>query len=150
MGVKSGSSITCAFLSLFLIGDVFAQDATQNPTLANDWFFSLGTACTISDPRVGLGTDESSTVLIDLETLGLDGDDNDYYVHAHWQGLNRWRFSCTTFLSAADGGRFTDQDYTFGDLTIPAGSGVSIDTKAQFYVVNAHYALWQKPRWDTS
>ncbi len=142
-----------AILSLALAalagpGHGLAQEATTNPTLASDWMFSAGTAFTRNDPKIGLAPDNARVTLIDLEALGVDDEDNDFYFSVTWQGLKRWRFDFTTYVTALDGGLFTDKDYQFGELDIPAGSGIGFDTKSRFYILNAHYAIWQKPRWE--
>lgn len=137
-----------ALLGALAATGVQAQDPSQNPTLAADWIISGGTAFTHNDPKIGLAPEGERVSLIDLDTLGVDADDNDFSFSLAWQGPERWRLAFTTYASAVDGGLFTDKDYEFGDLDIPAGSGLAIDTKARFYIVNAHYSIWQKPRWE--
>ncbi len=135
-------------LSLLASTPAVAQDATTNPTIASDWLISVGTAFTENDPKIGLAPDGARVTLIDLEALGIDPDDNDYYVAATWQAPRRWRLDFTTYVSKLDGGLFTDKDYTYGDLVIPAGSGLAMDLSSRFYVLNAHYSFWKKPRWE--
>jgi hypothetical protein len=126
----------------------FADEATTNPTLAADWIISAGLANTNSDPRVGLAPDGSRVTLIDLDVLGVDADNYDTYLSVSWQAPERWRLSFTTYTSKVEGGRFSDRDYEYGDLDIPAGSGIELDFKSTFYILNADYAFWNKPRWE--
>lgn len=146
----SNRLMKCAALALAsLVTMPVMADRSDNPSLAADWLFSGGTAFTRNDPKIGLGNPDVGNVsLIDLDRLGVDDSDQDLYGAVHWQGLNRWRFGFSTYVTSVDGGRFTDVDYTYGDLTIPAGSGVSVDTESRFYILNAHYAIWQRPNWE--
>jgi hypothetical protein len=105
-------------------------------------------AFTDSDPRIGLAPDGSQVTLIDVESLGVDADDYDTYLSISWQAPERWRLNFTTYTSKVDGGRFSDRDYEYGDIEIPAGSGIAMNFKSSFYILNAHYAFWQKPRWE--
>jgi len=144
-------SIPRLFACLVLLASAVgagADEPTTNPTLTSDWQFSVGTAFTKNDPRIGLARDGQRVTLIDLDALGVDADDNDFYFSATWQAPKRWRLDFTTYVSKIDGGLFTDRDYVYGDIEIPAGSGIAVDTSSRFYILNAHYAIWQKPRWE--
>lgn len=122
---------------------------SDNPTLASDWIWNLGAAFVSSDPVIGLGRDETGQIpLIDLSRTDGDGDTTAFFGRLAWQGLERWRFGFTTYDTDFDGGRFTDDDVSFGDLEIPAGSGIDVSTETRFYIFNAHYAIWQQPNWE--
>lgn len=124
-------------------------DPSDNPTLASDWIWNLGTAVVSSDPVIGVGRDETGQIpVIDLSRTDGDGDTTAFFGRIAWQGTERWRLAFTTYDTDFDGGRFTDRDLSFGELEIPAGSGIEATSDTRFYILNVHYAIWQHPNWE--
>lgn len=131
-------------LVLLFVSNAFAQETSGNPLLDDDWIIRVGATKIDAEVKVGLSNPELGSIpLIDLDKLGVDAGFTSFWTHVIWQAPERWSWGFNYFRSEADGEHLTSEDIEFGDLTIPAGSGVKSDFVTNFYVLNGYYDFYQ-------
>lgn len=134
-----------ALLVLFSL-PATAQESNGHSLLNDDWILRLGVQRSNADAKVGLGNPQLGTIpLLDFDALGLDPKFDSAWAHFLWQAPERWSWGFNYFRSKAEGQHLTSQDLQFGDLVIPAGTGVAEEFTSNFYVFNAYYDLYQRP-----
>jgi hypothetical protein len=121
-----------------------AQETSGNPLLADDWLIRVGAAAVKADVKAGLSNEQLGSIpVIDLDQLGVDPDFTSFWTHIIWQAPKRWSWGLNYFRSVAEGEHLTDMDIEYGDLTIPAGTGVTSDFTTNFYVLNGYWDFYQ-------
>jgi hypothetical protein len=104
------------------------QDAPQipnNPALTDTWFFGLGTTFMTSNTQAQLNGTSGAGVVIDFEeAFGLAKSEWAPEGLARWRFSERWRLEFEYFSLNRSNSRTTQQDVTWGDTTIPAGTTV--------------------------
>ena len=129
---------------LIFSGNTFAQEATQHPIFSEDWLIRIGGQRADADVRIGLGNPDLGEIsIIDLEAGNSDTSVTSFWTNIIWQGPERWSFGFSYFLAEADTERVTSQDVTYGELEIPAGTGIQGDFNTDFYVLNGFYDFYQ-------
>lgn len=130
--------ISLAFVSFQL----YAQEGADHPLFKDDWLVRVGANQADADARVGLANENTGNIpIVDLNKLGVDTTFTSLYANLIWQKPDRWNWSLTYFESRAAGDRVTDSDISFGDLEIPAGTGITSDFTTRFLVLNGAYDI---------
>ena len=138
----------CLLLTSMLLAafDSPAQEGSDHPLFQDDWLIRLGGQQADADVRAGLANSDLGEIpIIDLSGSAVDTTVNSFWADILWQGPERWSFGLSYYQAEADGQRITDTDITFGDLLIPAGTGVTAEFTTDFYVLNAYYDFYQAP-----
>jgi hypothetical protein len=126
--------------------DASAQDGSTHPLFTDDWLFRAGGQQADADVTAGLANEQLGNIpVIDLSGSGVDTEVTSFWGNVLWQAPARWSLGFTYFLSEAEGSRVSDSDFTFGNLVIPAGTGISTNFSTDFYVFNAYYDFFQRP-----
>ena len=126
--------------------DLAAQDGSSHPLFQDDWLFRIGGQQTDADAKAGLANPALGEIpILDIGSAGGDTTISSFWGSVLWQGPERWSFGFSYFRAEADGQRLLDSDFTFGDLTIPAGTGVSGEFTTDFYILNGYYDFYQAP-----
>jgi hypothetical protein len=126
--------------------DASAQDGSNNPLLSSDWLIRIGGQQSDADASIGLSNEELGEIpIVDLNRLGVDSEVTSLWANFLWQAPERWSVGFNYFQAEAEGSRITDEDIEFGDLVIPAGTGINAKFTTDFYVLNAYYDLFQRP-----
>ena len=127
----------------------FAQESGRNPLLDSDWLFRAGWQRIDADANIGLANPDFGTIpIIDFDTLGVDPTFNSIWLEGIWQSPERWSVGLNYFQSKAEGALTTSKEIEFGDLLIPAGTGVATNFETKFYILNAYYDFFKNPRTD--
>lgn len=146
--MKTTKTLTALAL-LVLLGtapDAHAQDGSTHPLFTDDWLFRFGGQEADADVTVGLANEQLGTIpVIDLAGTGVDTKLTSFWGNVLWQGPERWSVGFNYFQSEADGSRLSDTDLTFGNLVIPAGTGISASFSTDFYVLNGYYDFYRAP-----
>ena len=125
---------------------IYAADGSTNPLFENDWLFRIGGQRAEADVKVGLANPELGDIpIIDISSQGADTTVSSIWANVMWQAPERWSIGLSYFQAKADNDRLTDEDLTFGDLEIPAGTGISTAFETDFYVINAFYDFYRAP-----
>ena len=133
-------------LSFLVSPNVMAQDAADHPLFTDDWLFRVGGQRTDASVGVGLANEELGEIpIFDLDKAGVDPKFSSLWAHIIWQAPERWSWGFNYFRSEVDGETLTDSDIMFGDLEIPAGTGVRSEFITNFYVLNGYYDFFQRP-----
>lgn len=135
-------------LTLLLIssGPLFAQDGSNHPLFADDWLIRIGGQTADADVKAGLSNPEFGNIpVIDIGAGDGDTSITSFWGNVLWQAADRWSFGFSYFQAEADGRKILDEDFNFGDLTIPAGTGVVGDFSTDFYVLRGYYDFYQTP-----
>jgi len=134
-------------LFLFLAtSNIEAQEESGHPLLSDDWLFRFGLASMDANVKVGLANEDIGTIpVINLNDLGVDNKFTSGWAYVVWQAPKKWSWGFNYFRSEVDGERVTSSDIEFGDLDIPAGSGVKSKFVTNFYVLNGYYDFYQSP-----
>jgi hypothetical protein len=131
---------------LCAVPDAYAQDGSSHPLFTDDWLFRVGGQQADADATIGLANEQLGDIpVIDLSESGVDTEVTSLWGEVLWQGPKRWSLGFNYFQSEADGQRISDSDTNFGDLVIPAGTGISANFSTDFYVLNAYYDFFQRP-----
>jgi hypothetical protein len=133
-------------LLLLVSANSMAQESSGNPLLDSDWLFRTGWQRIDAEASIGLANPEFGTIpVIDFDALGVDPAFNSIWLEGIWQSPERWSVGFNYFQSKAEGAQTTSQDIEFGDLLIPAGTGVRTQFETKFYILNAYYDFYQGP-----
>lgn len=123
-----------------------AQDASSHPLFADDWLVRLGGQQADAEVKAGLANPQLGEIpIIDIAAQGSDTTVTSFWGNVLWQAPQRWSIGLSYFRAEADGRRILDSDFSFGDLTIPAGTGVTGEFSTDFYVLNGYYDFYQAP-----
>ncbi len=135
-----------ALTALLIACDCVAQQGSTSPLFTSDWLIRGGIQRSEADVRLGLGNEELGTIpIVDLDRLDLDPRFTSGWLDITWQAPERWSWGFNYFESRAEGENVTDEDLQFGDLLIPAGTGVLSEFETKFYVLNGYYDFYQAP-----
>ena len=139
-----------ALLTLFTVlwaaPEAHAQDGSAHPLFTDDWLFRIGGQQAEADVTVGLANEQLGTIpVIDLAGSGVDTEVTSFWGMVLWQGPERWSVGFNYFQAEADGSRLSDRDLSFGDLVIPAGTGIATNFSTDFYVLNGYYDFFKRP-----
>lgn len=131
---------------LFTTFNVNAQDGSSHPLFQDDWIFRLGGQKSDADVKAGLANKDLGDIpIIDLNASGADTTVTSFFANIFWQAPERWTVGFSYFQAETDSERILEEDFTFGDLTVPAGTGVTADFTTDFYVLNAFWDFYQAP-----
>lgn len=132
-------------LSLFC-GNLAAQDGSNHPIFTNDWLFKVGGQRSDADAKIGLANSDLGEIpIIDIGDGDANTTVNSFGGNIIWQAPDRWSFGLSYFQARVEGERLSSEDFTFGDLLIPAGTGIRTDFETDFYVLNGYYDFYQAP-----
>ncbi|HKJ16928.1 MAG TPA: hypothetical protein VJ984_06260 [Xanthomonadales bacterium] len=135
--------VISAVLLIFSL-DIYAQDAGSHPLFQDDWLIRIGGQQADADVKFGLGNPELGDIpLIDTSQGNTDPSLTSIWFDAVWQGPEKWSFGFSYFQARVEGDRTTSEDLMFGDLEIPAGTGIQTDFETDFYVLNGYYDFFQ-------
>lgn len=141
--MSNWKALVLAMLALSIF-DVQAQDPSNHPLIKDDWSIRIGGQHSNADVKVGLGNSDLGDIpLIDLGAGDGDSTVTSFWTNIVWQAPERWSLGFSYFQSKADGQKVSDSDFSFGDLEIPAGTGVTADFRTDFYVLNGYYDFFQ-------
>jgi hypothetical protein len=133
-----------AFCALLFSFDLQAQDASNHPLFLDDWLFRIGGQRADADVKFGLFNPRLGEIpILDLGKTAVDTSVTSVWLDVIWQAPERWSFGLSYFLARADGDRTLDSDFSFGDLEIPAGTGIVTDFETDFYVLSGYYDFFQ-------
>jgi len=123
-----------------------AQDGADHPLMKKDWILKLGGQRSDADARAGLANPDLGDIpIIDIGEGDANTTVNSLGASILWQAPERWTFGFTYFRARVDTERLTENDFTFGDLLIPAGTGFETNFDTDFYVINGYYDFYQAP-----
>lgn len=139
--------IVPAFVTLLVTTfNLSAEDGSGHPLFEDDWLIRLGGQQADADVKVGLANPQLGDIpVLDIGAGGGDTTVNSFWLNVLWQAPERWSLGFSYFQAEADGERLLDSDFDFGDLTIPAGTGVAGDFTTDFYVLEGFYDFYQAP-----
>jgi hypothetical protein len=103
----------------------------NHPSLTDTWYFGLGTTFLNSNTQAELSGSSGAGGVIDFEdAFGLAENKWAPEALARWRFSERWRLEFEYFSLNRSNSRTTQNDITWGDTTIPAGTNVkgSFDT----------------------
>lgn len=131
---------------LFACFDLCAQDGSTHPLFQDDWLFRIGGQQSDADAQAGLANSNIGEIpVIDLNAVDADTTVTSFFGNVVWQAPERWSLGFTYFQAEVTSERLLDEDFTFGDLTIPADTGFTSDFTTDFYVLNAYWDFFQAP-----
>lgn len=123
-----------------------AGDGEEHPLFSDEWLFRIGGQEADANVKAGLANPSLGEIpLIDLKAGGGNTTVTSFWGNVLWQGPERWSFGISYFQAEADANKTSVEDFTFGDITIPAGTGFTADFTTDFYVLNAFYDFYQEP-----
>jgi len=139
---RSGRRIVAG--AAFCIACMLGQSALaeKNPTLNETFTLRVGAVFLDGDTefgsqRKGGGSNDE----IDLDSLGIDGDDSTVYVGGRWRFTENWRLNLEYYGSEQSGSGVASTDLEFEDVTIPVGVTASADFQVDLYSVGVERAL---------
>jgi len=131
---------------LFTTTNLNAQEGSGHPLFEDDWLFRLGGQHADADVKAGLANPEIGEIpVIDIGASGADTTVTSFWGNVIWQAPERWSLGFSYFEAQAQTQRILGSDFSFGDLTIPAGTGVTAEFTTDFYVLNGYYDFYQAP-----
>lgn len=124
--------------------ELHAQDASNHTVLSGDWLIRLGGQQTDANVKAGLANSELGEIpVIDLSAGNANTTVTSFWTNITWQAPERWSLGFSYFQAQAETESITESDFTFGDLEIPAGTGITSDFETDFYVLNGYYDFFQ-------
>jgi hypothetical protein len=135
-----------ALLALLLAAPAVAQ-VPDHPALRDRFYFGAGvffpqttTQAQLDSNRLGVGTN------IDFEqSLDMARSKTVPSFFGRWRFGERWRLDAEYFELNRTGERTTDRDIQWGELVIPAGSGVTSQFDFSDLRVSVGYAFFRAP-----
>lgn len=139
--------IRIPLIALFFASfNLHAQDASSHPLFADDWLFRLGGQQAEADVKAGFANPQLGEIpIIDIGAGDADTNVTSFWGNVLWQAPERWSLGFSYFQAKVDGQRTSDSDFSFGDLTIPSGTGITSEFTTNFYVLNGFYDIYQGP-----
>ena len=139
-----GSTLLIALL--FVSASALAQDDSTHPLFQDDWLISIGGQQADANVKVGLSNPATGEIpIVDLGGGSADTTVTSIWANVLWQAPERWSVGVSYFQAKADVERLSEQDFTFGDINVPAGTGFTADFETDFYVLNAFYDFYRAP-----
>lgn len=89
-------------------------------------------------------------IKLDLNDVGLNGDDIDRFLGASVRVGKRWTLRLDHFGYSRGGNRNAEFEFNFDDLDVPVGAVVNAEAKLWLYVANLGYRLIETDHWDWS
>lgn len=124
----------------------YAQEPSDHPLFTEKWLIRVGGQRSDANVKIGLANPELGEIpVIDIGAGDADTTLNSFWGNVLWRVGDRWSLGLNFFEAETKGTRVSDQDFTFGDLTIPAGTGVTSNFTTDFYVLNGYYDVYQGP-----
>ena len=126
---------------------MFATEVPQipnNPALTDTWFFGAGATFMNSNTQAELKSSLGAGAVVDFEdAFGLAENSWAPELLARWRFSERWRLEMEYFSLNRKNGRVTDQDITWGDTTIPAGTNVTAQFDVTVMRVSCGYSFFK-------
>jgi hypothetical protein len=120
------------------------QGIPVHPALTDRFFFGLGAGRLRSNTQARLNSDIGLGTNVDFEDiLGLDGNSTVPEFLARWRFTERWRLEFEYFQLNRSGDKRLDQDVMWGDITFPAGAGVSTKFDVAVARVSCGYSFYK-------
>ena len=131
---------------LFAGFNLYAQDGSDHPVFKDDWLFRIGGQQADADLKAGLANADLGDIpIIDLNASDADTKVTSLFANMIWQAPERWSMGFSYFKAETDSERLLDEDLTFGDLRIPAGTGVTANFTTDFYILNGYWDFYRAP-----
>lgn len=125
--------------------NLFAQNEPEHPIFSDDWIFRLGAQHSDADAKIGLGNSEIGQIpVINLGEGDANTTVNSFGANVLWQAPERWSIGFSYFLARVENESLSSEDRSFGDLVIPAGTGLRTDFDTDFYVLNGYYDFFKR------
>lgn len=136
---------TLALATLLLASfNLYAQDGSTHPLFEDDWIFRIGGQQSDADAKAGLANPNIGEIpVIDLNAVDADTTVTSFFGNVVWQGPERWSLGFKYFQAEVTSERVSDEDFTFGDITIPADTGFTADFTTDFYILNGYWDFYQ-------
>lgn len=137
--------ICLAWVTILLASTpLHAQNGSGNPVFTDDWLFRLGGQQADANAKVGLANSNLGEIpIIDLDASGADTRLTSFFANVMWQAPERLSIGFSYYQARVESDRVLDEDFQFGDLTIPEGTGARTDFTTDFYVLNGFWDVYQ-------
>lgn len=120
--------------------------AQQESVRASDLFdkkhvFSAGFTRQNTDATIGAAADGRAPLEITLEDLGIDDQDNSFYLDYRYRFKPRWSLFAGAYRFSGSGGRSNSQDFTYDGVEFTAGAELQADLGVDAYIVDILYSV---------
>jgi hypothetical protein len=87
-------------------------------------------------------------VYVDLDTVGINDDDQNLFAGVTWNIGDRWALRLDAFGFHNDGTRVANVDFEYGDTAVSIGSRVDGKLDLDIYMLNLGYRFIDRDRWE--
>ncbi len=121
--------------------DLFDNDREVTPLGWSRLYLSAGVMRLSADGRFQIGIDDGPTIpVINLDRLGVDSDDNSYWLSLKWRSRSsRWGAWFAAWEYSASGQRVWQTSLPI--LDIPVGASLETEMTATWYIAEATYSF---------
>ncbi len=142
--VLATSSILLGFQSLQANAD--SGYTGIHPAQHSKFQLGIGAFFSQTDYKVRLDDDGDRGTEIDLDDIGLDGDETVPFGFLRWRFTDRWRLEANYFATSADGSHQLEKDLSWGDLDFTAGANVKASNDLDLLRVALGYSFVKTER----
>lgn len=145
-------AITHAGLMMLALSTSGAAWADQGLMKQGEETFKINLGGMITQNNTSLRLDGSSgqSREVDLEDAGLSDDSTGFLGAATWRFASKHRIGLQTFSIERSGTKTITQTIELGDNVVPAGTGLSAESEAQFLIANYQYSFIKNDRLEVA
>jgi hypothetical protein len=102
---------------------------------------NLGGVINQTNTTLRLDSSSGSSREVDLEDAGMNEDSASFLGAATWRFAAKHRVGIQMFTLQRSGSKTTTEAIQLGDTVVPAGTELSAESKAQFFILNYQYSF---------
>lgn len=134
----------------FLMGSAHADNHVFNPTLSERWHFEFGGFRQEADLRISAAPVGEVPDVIDLNSLGVDEDDEALWLAGRWRVSERWHLGLSYLEVDREGFASASEDFDFGEppdeVSVTIGSSVTSSFNTKYFILQGGYTFLQTDR----